>query len=67
LQLGINADEIFEMAKQIERNGARFYRLMAENISHISGRELFLGLAAMENEHQKVFASIRNPLFFIWG
>jgi rubrerythrin len=57
-----NADEVFEMAEQIERNGVRFYREAAENISDASVRQLFLDLAAMEAEHEKVFASMRADL-----
>ena len=57
-----SADEIFEMAEQIERNGARFYRKMAENISDKSIRELFLDFAAMEDDHERVFASMRADL-----
>lgn len=57
-----NVDEVFEMAEQIERNGAKFYRRMAENISDISIRELFLDLAAMEDEHEQTFVSMRKDL-----
>jgi len=57
-----SADEIFEMAEQIERNGARFYREMAENISDKSIRELLLDFAAMEDDHERVFASMRADL-----
>ena len=57
-----SADEIFEMAEQIERNGARFYRKMAENISDKSIRELLLDFAAMEDGHERVFASMRADL-----
>ncbi|MBW2644742.1 MAG: ferritin family protein [Deltaproteobacteria bacterium] len=57
-----NADEIFEMAEQIEKNGAKFYRQMAENISDSSISKLFLDLAAMEDEHEKTFASMRKDL-----
>jgi rubrerythrin len=57
-----NADEVFEMAEQIERNGMRFYREAAENISDASVRPVFLDLAAMEAEHEKVFASMRADL-----
>jgi len=57
-----SADEIFEMAEQIERNGARFYRKMAENISDKSIRELLLDFAAMEDRHERVFASMRADL-----
>jgi len=57
-----NVDEVFEMAEQIERNGVRFYHQAAENISDASARQLFLDLAAMEAEHEKVFASMRADL-----
>jgi len=57
-----SADEIFEMAEQIERNGARFYRKMAEKISDKSIGELLLDFAAMEDDHERVFASMRADL-----
>ncbi len=59
-----NADEIFEIAEQIERNGAMFYRQMAGNISDVPIRQLFLDLAAMEDEHEKVFISMREDLSY---
>lgn len=57
-----NADEIFEMAQQIERNGAQFYRQMAEYISDISLRKLFNEFAAMEEQHEKLFGAMRADL-----
>jgi rubrerythrin len=57
-----NADEIFDMAEQIEINGAKFYRKMADNISDVPIRQLFLDFAAMEDDHKKVFADIRATL-----
>jgi rubrerythrin len=57
-----SADEIFEIAEQIERNGARFYRQMAENISDKPIRKLFLDFAAMEDDHEKAFALMRADL-----
>jgi rubrerythrin len=57
-----NADEIFEMAEQIEINGAKFYRKMADNISDVPIRQLFLDFAAMEDDHKKVFADLRATL-----
>ena len=56
-----NADEIFEMAEQIERNGAKFYRKASESADGNS-RDLLLRLAAMEDDHEKTFASIRAEL-----
>ncbi len=56
----LNADEIFEIAEQIEKNGAKFYRAAAKKFSIV--RQLFLGLAAMEDEHLKVFQDMRAQL-----
>jgi len=55
-----NADEVFEMAEQIERNGARFYRAAAKKIPEVS--QVFSDLAAMEDEHEKTFAAMRSEL-----
>ena len=59
--INFNADEIFEMAEQIERNGGRFYRTAAESADDQT-TELLLELAAMEDEHVKTFASMRRDL-----
>ena len=55
-----NADEVFEMAERIERNGAKFYRAAAKNFPEIS--EIFLDLADMEDKHLKTFAQMREEL-----
>ena len=55
-----NADEVFEMAEQVERNGAKFYRVAAEKFPQVS--ELLLDLAAMEVNHEKTFAAMRAEL-----
>ncbi|MDH4238356.1 MAG: ferritin family protein [Phycisphaerae bacterium] len=55
-----NADEVFEMAEQIERNGAKFYRAAAEKFPAI--RQVLLDLASMEDEHEKTFADMRARL-----
>ena len=55
-----SADEIFEMAEQIERNGAKFYRAAAKKLPQV--RQMFLNLAAMEDEHEKTFAGMRSQL-----
>jgi rubrerythrin len=57
-----NADEILEMAEQIERNGARFYRRAAELARDEEVKNVLLDLAAWEDGHQKVFASMRQDL-----
>jgi rubrerythrin len=56
------ADEIFEMAEQIERNGARFYRRAAQGFTDSRARQQMLDLAAMEDQHEKAFAGMRTEL-----
>jgi rubrerythrin len=56
----LNADEIFEVAEQIERNGAKFYRAAAQKFSAV--RQVLLGLAAQEDEHLKTFQAMREQL-----
>jgi len=57
-----NADEIFEMAEEIERNGARFYRQAAENSSDKQTKQMLLALAAMEDDHLDTFEEMRKEL-----
>lgn len=57
-----NADEVFEMAEQIERNGAKFYRKAADGAAGETSREMLLRLAAMEDDHERTFASMRAEL-----
>ena len=37
-----SADDIFEMAEQMERNGAKFYRTAAENAADTSAKEFLI-------------------------
>jgi rubrerythrin len=55
-----NADEVFEVAEQIERNGAKFYRTAAKKFPDVS--KMLLELAAMEDEHEKTFKAMRKEL-----
>ena len=60
MSMPFNADEVFEMAEQIERNGGKFYRAAAKKFPEVS--KLLLDLAAMEDNHQKTFADMRAKL-----
>jgi len=62
MSVQFNADEIFEMAEQIERNGAKFYRRATEGTAGGPARELLLRLAAMEEEHEQTFVAMRQEL-----
>ena len=57
-----NADEIFEIAEQIEKNGAAFYRKAAETLSDEKHEALLQELAAMEDDHLKTFHQLRQEL-----
>lgn len=54
-----NIDEVFEIAEQIEKNGAVFYTKAAERFSDYSKKSVFLKLADMEKEHEKRFHTMR--------
>lgn len=60
MTMPFNADEVFEMAEQIEVNGAKFYRGAAEKFPSL--KKMFLELAEMEDDHQKTFAAMRTEL-----
>lgn len=57
-----NADEILEMAEQIERNGAKFYRKAAGAAADEPAKTMLLELADMEDNHEKTFAEMRRGL-----
>ena len=57
-----NADEVFEMAEQMERNGAQFYRDAAETAADSSNKEVLMDLSKMEESHEKMFGSMRAEL-----
>ncbi|NIQ38863.1 MAG: rubrerythrin [Proteobacteria bacterium] len=62
MSIDFNANEIFDMAMQIERNGAIFYRLAAKHSGDPNTRHMLLELATREDAHEKVFASMRENL-----
>ena len=55
-----NADEIFAMAQEIERNGAKFYRVAAKKFPAIS--TVLNELAEMEDKHLATFAAMQAQL-----
>jgi rubrerythrin len=57
-----NADDVFEMAEQLERNGGKFYRTAAQSIADADNKNFLLELAAMEDQHEKTFRSMRAEL-----
>lgn len=53
-----NAEEVFSIALQLERNGQVFYTRAAEGATDPQARTLFLELARWEGEHEKTFAAM---------
>lgn len=62
MSVTFNADEVFEMAEQIERNGAKFYREAAGKTSSPEIKDLFLNMASMEDGHLQTFQEMRTEL-----
>lgn len=57
-----NADEVFQMAIQMEKNGAAFYRKAAEAADDADNKTFLLELADMEIDHEKTFEELRKQL-----
>ncbi|MBN2736483.1 MAG: ferritin family protein [Spirochaetales bacterium] len=57
-----NADEIFELAINIEKNGAAFYRKAAAQQDLPDNKQALIQLAGMEDQHQKTFEEMRQKL-----
>ena len=62
MKLYFNADEVFEMAEDIERQGASFYTKAAGLFSDADIKNLLEGLSKMEVAHEKAFKKMRSDI-----
>jgi rubrerythrin len=62
MKLYFNSDEIFEMAEDIERQGAAFYTKAAGLFSDAGIKKLLEGLSRMESGHEKAFKKMRSDM-----
>ncbi len=62
MALNFTADEVFEMAEHLERNGADFYNDAAESVGRGKLQDLFFTLSEWELRHEKIFAGLRKDL-----
>ena len=62
MTVALNAFEVFEIAEQIERNGAKFYRKAAEQFNEPDIRKMFLELADWETIHEQIFNDMGKQL-----
>jgi rubrerythrin len=60
MSIVFNINEILEIAKQIERNGAAFYRKAAKY--NKSASKLLLEIAEQEDEHLRIFTEMQKEL-----
>jgi len=58
----LSADEALQIAEQVERDGARFYRRASQGFAESNARNLLLDLAIMEDKHERTFAAMRAAL-----
>ena len=62
MTVALNAFEVFEIAEQIERNGANFYRKAAEQFNEPDMCKIFLELADWETRHERIFKDMGKQL-----
>lgn len=62
MSIKFNIDEIFEIAVQIEKNGAAFYNNAAKKATDKGIEERLISLANMEIEHEKTFLALKIQL-----
>jgi len=60
MSISFNADEILEMALEIERNGIAFYRKAAADLPDPKAKDLMESLASMEEDHERTFARMKQ-------
>jgi len=60
--LGFNADEIFGIAIDIEKNGIQFYEKAREAAAHAPVKEMFVELRAQEEKHLRDLEKMRAEL-----
>lgn len=60
--LTFSADEIFEMAEDIERNGMKFYTEAAKGAPDKKSRQMLSNFAEMEAGHLRIFEKMRGEL-----
>jgi rubrerythrin len=56
------AKEVFEMAIQIEENGAAFYRRAAQLRETVSDRRFLEDIAVMEDQHKATFEGMKQQI-----
>ena len=64
MSISFNADEILEIAQQIEQNGLNFYKAAANAVTDPEAKEMLSNLAEWEVGHEKLFRDMRAGLTY---
>lgn len=62
MKVGYTADEIFEIAEDMELEGAAYYRHLAEHAGDVDMKELLAALAGEEKKHASMIRDMREKL-----
>ncbi len=62
MSISFNADEVFEMGMDVEKNGEAYYRKAAEKVDDPAVKELMIFLADEEQKHFQIFRKLRESL-----
>jgi rubrerythrin len=62
MSINFNADEILEIAQQIEQNGLSFYKAAANAVTDPEAKQMLSDLAEWEAGHEKLFRDMRARL-----
>ena len=62
MAITFNADEIYNIAEQIERNGQKFYSDCALRVRESVAKQVLQDLAGMELGHLKIFKALHAGL-----
>ena len=62
MSISFNADEVFEMGMDVEKNGEAYYRKAAERVDNPEVKEIMTFLADEEQKHFKTFRKLRESL-----
>jgi len=62
MSISFNADEVFEMGMDVERNGEAYYRKAAEKVDDPEVKDILIFLADEEQKHFQTFRKLRESL-----
>ena len=62
MAITFNADEIFSISEQIERNGEKFYSQSALRVAEPKAKKVLQDLAGMERSHLKTFQELHAQI-----